>query len=106
MLKYIVLLTSFFVFFSCGSSKNSSSIPENAPEWVSKTPLSNFNYIGIGMAPKSSSDYREKAQKMESGRSLTIPTVHVHMKMRHDNSLLNNEKFKETRQHTIASMGY
>ena len=64
MLKYIVLLTSFFVFFSCGSSKNSSSIPENAPEWVSKTPLSNFNYIGIGMAPKSSSDYREKAQKM------------------------------------------
>ena len=64
MLKYIVLLTSFFVFFSCGSSKNSSSIPENAPEWVSKTPLSNFNYIGIRMAPKSSSDYREKAQKM------------------------------------------
>ena len=64
MLKYIVLLTSFFVFFSCGSSKNSSSIPKNAPEWVSKTPLSNFNYIGIGMAPKSSSDYREKAQKM------------------------------------------
>ena len=64
MLKYIVLLTSFFVFFSCGSSKNNSTIPENAPEWVSKTPLSNFNYIGIGMAPKSSSDYREKAQKM------------------------------------------
>jgi hypothetical protein len=37
MLKYIVLLTSFFVFFSCGSSKNNSTIPENAPEWVSKT---------------------------------------------------------------------
>mgnify|MGYP003582737765 CR=1 FL=1 len=64
MLKYIVLLSSLFVFFSCGSSKNNSAIPENAPEWVSKTPLSNFNYIGIGMAPKSSSDYREKAQKM------------------------------------------
>ena len=64
MLKYIVLLSSFFIFFSCGSSKNNSTIPENAPEWVSKTPLSNFNYIGIGMATKSSSDYREKAQKM------------------------------------------
>ncbi len=64
MLKYIVLLSSLFVFFSCGSSKNNSAIHENAPEWVSKTPLSNFNYIGIGMAPKSSSDYREKAQKM------------------------------------------
>jgi hypothetical protein len=64
MLKNIVLISSFFIFFSCGSSKNNSSIPENAPEWVSKTPLSNFNYIGIGMASKASSDYREKAQKM------------------------------------------
>lgn len=64
MLKYIVLLTSFIIFFSCGSSKNNAVIPENAPEWVSKTPLSNFNYIGIGIAPKSSTDYREKAQKM------------------------------------------
>ena len=50
--------------------------------------------------------YREKAQKMESGRSLTIPIVNVHMKMRPDNPLLNNEKLKETRQRTIASMGY
>jgi hypothetical protein len=64
MIRHIVLLTSFYIFFSCGSTKNNSSIPENAPEWISKTPLSNFNYIGIGMASKASSDYREKAQKM------------------------------------------
>jgi len=64
MFKQIILLTSFFVLFSCSSSKNSTSIPENAPEWVSKTPLNNFSYIGIGMATKTSPDYREKAQKM------------------------------------------
>lgn len=64
MIKQIVLLVSFFLFLACGSSKNNSTFLENAPEWVSKTPLSNFNYIGIGMAPKTSSDYREKAQKM------------------------------------------
>ncbi|HGE8242146.1 hypothetical protein ACTG2S_14080 [Aeromonas sp. 82P] len=50
--------------------------------------------------------YREKAQKKDFYSSLTIQTVNIHMKMRPDNPLLNNEKFKETRQHTIASMGY
>lgn len=64
MIKHIVLLVSFFLFLACGSSKNNSTILENAPEWVVKTPVNNFNYIGIGMASKASSDYREKAQKM------------------------------------------
>ncbi|MCF5904712.1 hypothetical protein [Aeromonas veronii] len=50
--------------------------------------------------------YREKAQKKDFYSSLTIQTVNIHMKMKPDNPLLNNEKFKETRQHTIASMGY
>lgn len=64
MIKHIVLLVSFFLFLACGSSKNNSTVLENAPEWVVKTPVNNFNYIGIGMASKASSDYREKAQKM------------------------------------------
>lgn len=64
MIKHIVLLVSFFLFVACGSSKNNSTVLENAPEWVVKTPVNNFNYIGIGMASKASSDYREKAQKM------------------------------------------
>jgi len=64
MIKPIVLLVSFFLFLACGSSKNNSTVLENAPEWVVKTPVNNFNYIGIGMASKASSDYREKAQKM------------------------------------------
>lgn len=64
MIKHIVLLVSFFLFLACGSSKNNSTVLENSPEWVVKTPVNNFNYIGIGMASKASSDYREKAQKM------------------------------------------
>jgi len=64
MIKHFVLLVSIFLFLACGSSKNNSTILENAPEWVVKTPVNNFNYIGIGMASKASSDYREKAQKM------------------------------------------
>lgn len=64
MIKHIVLLVSFFLFLACGSSKNNSTVLENAPEWVVKTPVNNFNYIGIGMVSKASSDYREKAQKM------------------------------------------
>ena len=63
MIRYLLAICFLFLLLACGSSKN-STIPENAPEWVSKTPLSNFNYIGIGMASKSSPDYREKAQKM------------------------------------------
>lgn len=64
MKKVILLIYISCLFLSCAGSKNSSTIPTNAPEWVFKTPLSNFNYIGIGMASKASSDYREKAQKM------------------------------------------
>jgi hypothetical protein len=53
-----------FILLSCGSTKNSSTVPTNAPDWVQKTPLSSFNYVGIGMAQKNATDYREKAQKM------------------------------------------
>ena len=59
-----VILFICFILLSCSGAKNSSSIPTNAPDWVQKTPLSSFNYVGIGMAPKTSTDYREKAQKM------------------------------------------
>jgi hypothetical protein len=50
--------------------------------------------------------YREKAQKIELCRFWPTPARNANMKMRPDNSLLNNEKFKETRQHTIASLQY
>jgi hypothetical protein len=64
MKKAFLVICSSFILLSCGGAKNSSTIPANAPDWVQKTPLSSFNYVGIGMAPKTSSDYREKAQKM------------------------------------------
>jgi hypothetical protein len=64
MKKAFILFCSSFIILSCAGSKNSSTIPVNAPNWVYKTPLSSLNYLGIGMAPKTSTDYREKAQKM------------------------------------------
>lgn len=64
MTKYIVLICSIVFLIACGSSKNTNVISENAPEWVTKTPINNANYIGIGMASKTATDFREKALKM------------------------------------------
>jgi hypothetical protein len=64
MKKAFLVIYVSLIILSCGGSKNSSTIPANAPDWVQKTPLSAINYVGIGMAPKTSPDYREKAKKM------------------------------------------
>ena len=64
-MRAISTLLIMAAFFACQKIPSSSKGRNNvAPEWISRKPVDNAYYIGIGQAKKSESDYFQQAKKI------------------------------------------
>jgi len=84
-------LLTIFLLISCGTPKKQLVSEQEKPIWITKTPIDDSQYIGIGMASKKNPNFREIALKMalteiSNSISVTVSSTNQLQVFQYDNS--------------------